>query len=87
MSYNTCGGRTTDSLHGKQVIFLLLQFGEILSMRVEEIISCVDEKFFGTLLNEIILQGFPQVGVLTSHLDKISMYYVFAPSSVVERCL
>ena len=65
----------------------MFQFGEILSVRVKEIISCVDENFLSTLLNEILLQGFPQVGVLLGHLTKISVYNVFASSSVVERCL
>ena len=47
-----------------EVFSLLLQFGEYLSVRVEEIISCVDGEFLSTLLNKkILLLGFsPELG-------------------------
>ena len=54
-----------------KVFFLLLQFGVILSVRVEEINSCVDGIFLSILLNKIFLfYVFPRVGVLPGIFTK-----------------
>ena len=63
--------------HKNQGICLLFQFGVIMSVRVEEIILCVDGKILSILLNIFSSSRvFLEVGVFPGLLTKKTMFNV-----------